>query len=150
MKPGRSAYAPEIREATNGGEPVMPSRLLSALHRHPKLSRPRRRAAVAPQPPAVEAQAAAATADSVALMVRAAAPPKPRRSRTPSRVTVRARTRYVSWTKSELVPSLRLSGYWLEKHGFSIDGEVFIEAAEGRLILTNYATHMAKVWESLP
>jgi hypothetical protein len=142
MKPGRSAHAPEIREATQGSEQVMPSRLLSALHRHPKLSRPRRRAASAPQVPAVASEAASAAADSVAPAAGAAEPPKPRRTRTPSCVKVASRFRYTSDRDGEVVPMLRLSGHWLEKHGFSIEGEVYIEAAEGRLILTNYATHI--------
>lgn len=62
---------------------------------------------------------------------------------------VGSRIRYTSWPKGEDDPLLRLSGHWLEKHGFDIEAEVYIEAAEGRLILTNYATHMAKVRESL-
>ena len=45
---------------------------------------------------------------------------------------------------------LHMSGRWLEEHGFEIEGEVYVEASQGRLILTNYATHMAKVWTSLP
>jgi Toxin SymE, type I toxin-antitoxin system len=139
MKPGRSTHAPEIREATNGGEQVMPSRLLSALHLHPKLSRPRRRAADAPQLAAVESQGVAAAADAVAPAARAAEPPKPRRARTPSCVKVGSCFRYTSGFKGEDVPLLRLSGRWLEKHGFSIEGEVYIEAEKGRLILTNYA-----------
>ena len=150
MKPGRSAHTPEIREATNGGEQVMPSRLLSALHRHPKLSRPRRRAPEAPQPAGVASQAVAAAPEAVAPGARAAEPPKPRRTRTPSCVKVASRFRYTSDRDGEVVPLLRLSGHWLEKHGFSIEGEVYIEAAEGRLILTNYATHITKIWESLP
>lgn len=149
MKPGRSAYTPEICEATNGGDQVMPSRLLSALHRHPKLSRPRRRAAAASQSHGVASEAAAAAADSVAPAARAAEPPKPRRARTPSCVKVGSCFRYTSGFKGEDVPLLRLSGRWLEKHGFSIEGEVYIEAEKGRLILTNYATHIAKVLESL-
>jgi hypothetical protein len=123
----------------------MPSRLLSALHRHPSLSRPRRRAAEAPQRPDVEARAADATPECVALAVRAAARPKPRRGRTPSCVKVASRFRYTSDRDCEVVPLLRLSGHWLEKHGFSIEGEVYVDASQGRLILTNYATHMAKV-----
>jgi hypothetical protein len=49
--------------------------------------------------------------------------------------------------KGETVPFLRMSGRWLEKHGFSIDGDVYMEAGEGRLVLTNYATNMAEVLE---
>jgi|GEM_PF-1426192 len=149
MKPGRSPYAPEIREATNGGEQVMPSRLLSALHRHPKLSRPRRGAADAPQFPAIETQAAAAAPDSAASPAPAAAPPKPRRTRTPSCIRVSSRFRYTAASHGEHVPFLRLSGRWLEKYGFNIEGDVHIEAEHGRLILTNNPTHMAKIWESL-
>lgn len=149
MKPGRSAHAPEIREATNGGEQDMPSRLFSALHRHPKLSRPRRRVAAAAQPPAVPAQTNDAAADSVANEPPTAEPPKPRRTRTPSSVKVASRFRYTSDRDGEVVPLLRLSGHWLEKHGFSIEGDVHIEAEHGRLILTNHPTYMAKVWESL-
>ncbi|HEX8153986.1 MAG TPA: SymE family type I addiction module toxin [Thermoanaerobaculia bacterium] len=149
MNPGRAAHAPDIREATNGGEQVMPSRLLSALQRHPSLSRPRRHAAAAPQSPAVEAQPVPAAPDSVALAAPAAATPKPRRTRTPSCVKVASRFRYTSTPGGETVPLLRLSGHWLEHHGFSIEGEVYVEAAQGRFILTNYATHTAKVQESL-
>lgn len=149
MKPGRSAHTPEIREATNGGEQVMPSRVFSALHRHPKLSRPRRRAAAAAQPSAVTAQPVPATPDSVASAPPAAKEPKPRRTRTPSCIRVSSRFRYSTASQGEHVPFLRLSGHWLEKHGFSIEGDVHIEAEHGRLILTNHPTYMAKVWESL-
>lgn len=121
----------------------MSSRLLSALQRHPKLLRPRRRAADAPQPPAVEAQADAAAPDSVEPAAPAAAPRKPRRTRTPSCLTVNRRFRYTYYPRGEIVPLLRMSGHWLEEHGFSIEGEVYGEASQGRLVLTNYATHMA-------
>lgn len=148
MKPGRSTYAPEIREATNGGEQVMPSRLLSALQRHPSLSRPRRRAAEAPQPPAVEALSAAEAAGSVAPAPSAAALRKPRRTRTPACLTVDRRFRYTSEPKGETVPLLRMSGHWLEEHGFSIGGNVYVEAGEGRLILTNDDARSADLMES--
>lgn len=148
MKPGRSTHAPEIREATNGGEQVMPSRLLSALHRHPKLSRPRRRAADAPQPPAIEAQPVDAAPDSVAPAPPAAAARKQRRTRTPTCLTVDRRFRYTSEPKGETVPLLRMSGHWLEEHGFSIGGSVYVEAGEGRLILTNAAARSADRMES--
>jgi Toxin SymE, type I toxin-antitoxin system len=148
MKPGRSAHAPEIREATNGGEQVMSSRLLSALHRHPKLSRPRRRAASVPQSPAVAAHDVAAASDSVALVVRAAATPKPRRARTPRCLTVHRVFRYTDFPRGETVPFLRLSGRWLEQRGFGVGVQVYVEAAEGRLILTNYKTHMAELFGS--
>jgi hypothetical protein len=42
-----------------------------------------------------------------------------------------------------------MSVSWLEEHGFGVEAEVYVEASQGRLILTNYATHMAKVLESL-
>ena len=148
MKPGRSTHAPEIREATNGGEQVMPSRLLSALQRHPSLSRPRRCAAAPPQPPAVNAQPVAAAPDSDAPAPRAATPPKPRRTRTPACLTVDRRFRYTSEPKGETVPLLRMSGHWLEEHGFRIGGNVYVEAGEGRLILTNDDTRSADLMES--
>jgi hypothetical protein len=148
MKPGRADHAPESREATNGGEQVMPSRLLSALHRHPKLSRPRRRAPEAPQPPAIEAQPADAAPDCVAVAVRAAARPKPRRGRTPRCLTVHRVFRYTDYPRGETVPFLRLSGRWLEQRGFGVGVQVYVEAAEGRLILTNYKTHMAELFGS--
>jgi hypothetical protein len=128
----------------------MPSRLFSALQRHPKLSRPRRRAADAPQPRAVEAQADAAAPDSAELAAPAVAAPKPRRTRTPSCIRVSSRFRYTTASHGEHVPFMRLSGHWLEKYGFNIEGDVHIEAEHGRLILTNHPTHMAKVWASLP
>jgi hypothetical protein len=124
----------------------MRSRLLSALQRHPELARPRRRAADAPLPPAVEAQPVAAGHDSIAPAPPAAAPPKARRTRTPSCVKVASRFRYRSTPGGETVPLLRMSGHWLEEHGFSIAGDVYIEAGEGRLILTNYKTHMAELF----
>lgn len=123
----------------------MPSHLFSALQRHPKLSRPRRRAPAAPQSPGAASEAPAATADSVAPAARAAEPPKPRRTRTPSCIRVSSRFRYTTASQGEHVPFLRLSGHWLEKHGFSIEGDVHIEADHGRLILTNDATHMAEL-----
>ena len=126
----------------------MPSRLLSALQRHPKLSRPRRRAATAPQASAVEAQPADATPDCVALAVRAAARLKPRRARTPRCLTVHRVFRYTDYPRGETVPFLRLSGRWLEQRGFGIGIQVYVEAAEGRLILTNYKTHMAELFGS--
>ena len=145
MKPGRSAGAPDIREATNGGEQVMSSRLLSALQRHPKLSRPRRRAADAPQPPAVEAQPVDAARDTVAPAPPAAASPKPRRTRTPVCLKVDRRFRYTSSPAGETVPLLRMSGHWLEERGFSIGENVYVEAEEGRLILTSDAARFAEL-----
>ncbi|HEU4889245.1 MAG TPA: hypothetical protein VFV49_15265 [Thermoanaerobaculia bacterium] len=127
MKPGRFAYAPEIREATNGGEQVMPSRLLSALQRHPKLSRPRRRAAAAAQASAAEAQPVDAAPDSVESTSCAPAARKPRRTRTPTCLTVDRRFRYTDYPKGETVPPLRMSGRWLEERGFSIGGNVYVE-----------------------
>ncbi len=147
MKPGRSTHEPEIREATNGGEQVMPSRLLSALHRHPSLSRPRRCAAGAPQPLAVEAERVDAAPDSVAPAPPAATARKPRRTRTPTCLTVDRRFRYTSEPKGETVPLLRMSGHWLEEHGFSIGGNVHVEAREGRLILTNDDARSADLME---
>lgn len=127
----------------------MSSRLFSALQRHPNLSRPRRRAAATPQTAGVVFPAVAAAGEALAPTARAAEPPKPRRTRTPSRIRVSSRFRYTTASQGEHVPFLRLSGHWLEKHGFSIERDVHIEAEHGRLILTNHATHMAKVWESV-
>jgi hypothetical protein len=148
MKPGRSAHAPEIREATNGGEQVMPPRLLSALRSHPKLSRPRRHAADPPQPPAVDTPPVAAAPDTAAPAPPAATPPKPRRTRTPACLTMDRRFRYTSEPKGETVPLLRMSGHWLEEHGFRIGGNVYVEAREGRLILTKDDARSADLMES--
>ena len=96
--------------------------------------------------------------------VLAAALPK-HRSRPPSRrsrptlrpITSRAHTAlphgppgfcYTDYPKGETVPFLRLSGRWLEQRGFGIGIQVYVEAAEGRLILTNYKTHMAELFGS--
>jgi hypothetical protein len=89
----------------------------------------RARAADAPQLPAAETQAAAAAPDSDAAAAPAKAPPKPRRTRTPSCLTVNRRFRYTDYPKGEIVPLLRMSGRWLEEHGFDIEGEVFVEAS---------------------
>lgn len=78
----------------------------------------------------------------------AAAPRKPRRTRTPNCLTVDRRFRYTSEPKGETVPLLRMSGHWLEEHGFSIGGNVYVEAGEGRLILTNDDARSADLMES--
>ena len=56
--------------------------------------------------------------------------------------------RYTDYPRGETVPFLRLSGRWLEQRGFGIGIQVYVEAAEGRLILTNYKTHMAELFGS--
>lgn len=48
----------------------------------------------------------------------------------------------------ETVPCLRLSGRWLEQRGFGVGAQVYVEAGEGRLILTNYKTPMAELFGS--
>ena len=39
-----------------------------------------------------------------------------------------------------VVPYLRLSGRWLEEHGFTVGSWVDVHVADGRVILTNAAT----------
>jgi hypothetical protein len=72
----------------------MSSRLLSALQRHPKLSRPRRRAVNAPQLPAIGVSDAP------------------------------------DYPEGDIVPLLRMSGRWLEEHGFGVEAEVYVEASQ--------------------
>jgi len=98
--------------------------------------------------PAVEAQPVAATRESDAPAAPVAAPPKQRRTRKPTCLTVDRRFRYTSEPKGETVPLLRMSGRWLEEHGLSIGGNVYVEAKEGRLILTNDDARSADLMES--
>jgi hypothetical protein len=44
---------------------------------------------------------------------------------------------------------LRMSGQVARGHSFGVEAEVYVQASQGRLILTHYATHLAKVLESL-
>jgi hypothetical protein len=114
----------------------MPSRVFSALHRHPTLFRPRRRAAEAPQAPAVEAQSVAAAAAVVSPVLPAESASCSRPARTPTCITMSSRFLASRSRGGVNVPYLRMSGHWLEQRGFQIGGNVYVEAEQGRLILS--------------
>ena len=114
----------------------MPSRVFSALHHHPALLRPRRRAAEAPQAPAVAAESVAATGASPSSVLPAESASCSRPARTPARIKMSSRF-FASTSRGGVnVPYLRMSGHWLEQRGFQIGGNVYVEAEQGRLILT--------------
>jgi hypothetical protein len=109
----------------------MPSRVFSALHRHPTLFRPRRRAAEAPQAPAVEAQSVAAAAAALSPVLPAESASCSRPARTPTCITMSSRFLASRSRGGVNVPYLRISGHWLEQRGFQIGGNVYVEAEQG-------------------
>lgn len=120
----------------------MRSRIFNALERHPALARPRR---------VRTRKAAAVTASPAPVSARPVAPTPPRiaPSKTPRFLTMSAR-RWRRETASEaVVPYLRMSGRWLEEHGFRIGGSVHITVEQGRVVLTNNAAAVAEASRDL-
>ena len=96
----------------------MASRLFKALRRLPVLARPRRRRvrkAIAPAPAPRE--------------------PQPRPARVPYFLTLTTRLVPRRTMEEARVPYLRMSGRWLEEHGFAIGSAVRVLVEQGRVTL---------------
>jgi hypothetical protein len=101
----------------------MPSHLSDAIRRLPALSRPRRRRIRKP----------------IERPVAARNEPLARPARPPYALTLSAR-RIVRRTLPEtVVPYLRMSGRWLEEHGFAIGSGVKVLIERGRVTLISNA-----------
>jgi hypothetical protein len=101
----------------------MPSRLSDAVRRLPVLSRPRRR------------RVAKATNRVVAARREA----QPRPARAPYVLTLSARRIARRNLPEAVVPYLRMSGQWLEEHGFAIGSGVQVMVGRGRVTLISEA-----------
>ncbi|HEV7767853.1 MAG TPA: SymE family type I addiction module toxin [Thermoanaerobaculia bacterium] len=101
----------------------MSSRLSDAVHRLPVLSRPRRR------------RVAKATDRPVV----ARKEPQPRPARAPYILTLSARRIARRNLPEAVVPYLRMSGRWLEEHGFAIGSGVQVVVEHGRVTLISEA-----------
>jgi hypothetical protein len=115
----------------------MRSHVFNALARHPALARPRRHgarkaAAIAVSPAPVSASPVAAT------------PPRVAPSKTPRFLTMSTRRWHRATAREAVVPYLRMSGRWLEEHGFPIGGSVHVTVEQGRVVLTNDAAAVAE------
>jgi hypothetical protein len=91
----------------------MSSRLPDAIRRLPALSRPRRRR----------------------LPVEAGKEPQPRPARAPYVLTLSSRRIARRNLPEAVVPYLRMSGRWLEEHGFAIGSGVQVLVEHGRVTL---------------
>lgn len=102
----------------------MSSRLSDAVRRVPVLSRPRRRrvTTAANRPVAAPKQ------------------PQPRPARAPYMLTLSARRIARRDLPEAVVPYLRMSGRWLEEHGFGIGSVVQVRVEHGRLTLISEST----------
>lgn len=101
----------------------MTSRISDALRRVPILARPRRRRVRKP-------------------VVRPAAPrrePQPRPARAPYVLTLSSRRIPRRSLEEAHVPYLRMSGRWLEEHGFPIGAAVQVRVEHGRVTLISEA-----------
>lgn len=103
----------------------MSSRLSDAIRRLPVLSRPRRRrvtkATNRPAAPRKE--------------------PQPRPARAPYVLTLSARRVARRNLPEAVVPYLRMSGRWLEEHGFAIGSGVQVLVEHGRVTLISGRRH---------
>ena len=97
----------------------MSSRLSDAVRRLPALSRPRRQRVRK----AIEAPAAAREK------------PQPRPARAPYVLTLSSRRIARRTLPEAVVPYLRMSGRWLEEHGFAIGSGVQVLVEHGRVTL---------------
>lgn len=101
----------------------MSSRMSDAIRRLPALSRPRRRRVRKAIERPVEARKEA----------------QPRPARAPYLLTLSSR-RIVRRTLPEaVVPYLRMSGRWLEEHGFAIGSDLRVVVERGRVTLISEA-----------
>lgn len=107
----------------------MRSSVFNALTRHPVLARPRR---------TTGRKAARVSAPSAPASVPPAAPAPPRapQSKTPRVLTMSSRRWPLETAEDAVVPYLRMSGRWLEEHGFEIGGKVYVTAEQGKVTLT--------------
>lgn len=120
----------------------MRSRVFKALTYHPALARPRR--ATARKAAQVSAASAPVSAPNVAPE-----PPHVAPSKTPRFLTMSSRRWHRETAREAVVPYLRMSGRWLEEHGFEIGANVYVTAEQGRVILTNDAAAMAEASRDL-
>jgi hypothetical protein len=97
----------------------MSSRLSEAIHRLPVLSRPRpRRVRKAMERPVTTHNE-----------------PRPRPAREPYVLTLSSRRIARRTFPEAVVPYLRMSGRWLEEHGFAIGSDVQVVVEHGRVTL---------------
>ena len=97
----------------------MSSRLSDAVRRLPALSRPRRRRIRKPDERPVEVRKE----------------PQPRPARAPYVLTLSSRRIARRTLPEAVVPYLRISGRWLEEHGFTIGSDVQVVVEHGRVTL---------------
>jgi Toxin SymE, type I toxin-antitoxin system len=97
----------------------MPSRLSDTIGRLPVLSRPRRRRVM----------------NACKRAVAAHRGPQPRPGRAPYLLTLSARRIARRNMPEAVVPYLRMSGRWLEEHGFAIGSSVQVLVEHGRVTL---------------
>jgi hypothetical protein len=104
----------------------MTSRIADAILMLPVLSRPRRRRLRKP----------------IALPAGARNAPQRRPARAPQMLTLSARRVERRNLPEVVVPYLRMSGRWLEEHGFVIGAGVRVVVEQGRIVLvSDVATH---------
>lgn len=97
----------------------MSSRLSDAVRRLPALGRPRRRRLRKPIERPVEVRKE----------------PQPRPARAPDVLTLSSRRIARRTLPEAVVPYLRMSGRWLEEHGFAIGSGVQVVVEHGRVTL---------------
>ena len=97
----------------------MSSRLSDAVRRLPALSRPRARR----------------VRNAVERLAAPGREPRPRPARTPYALTLSSRRITRRTLPEAVVPYLRMSGRWLEEHGFAIGSGVQVVVEHGRVTL---------------
>jgi len=106
----------------------MVSRIADALRRLPVLARPRRRRVRKP----------------VARLIARPRAPQPRPARAPYILTMSTRLVPRRTMDEARVPYLRMSGRWLEEHGFVIGSAVQVVVEHGRVTLSSEAAEAAR------
>ena len=106
----------------------MRSHMLEALSRHPALSRPRRRG----------------VRKQVAASARCAVAPQPRPARAPYVLKLASRRLSRRTMPEAIVPYLRMSGRWLEEHGFMVGSCVQVIVEHGRVTLVSEAAEASR------
>jgi len=101
----------------------MRSHILEALSRHPALSRPRRRR----------------VRKQVPVSARRAGEPQPRPAHAPNMLKLASRRLSRRTMPEAIVPYLRMSGRWLEEHGFMVGSYVQVLVEHGRVTLVSEA-----------
>lgn len=106
----------------------MASRILKAFRRLPVLARPRRRR----------------VRKSIARRPARPREPQPRPARVPYVLTLTSRLVPRLTMEEARVPYLRMSGRWLEEHGFTIGSAVQVRVEHGRVTLISEAAAAAE------